>query len=190
MSFRPIWARLRSPLQAPSPRARAVGRFGFYMFSFAMWLPALSMFNDYVLEFTKINGPSMYPFLNAERDQTLRRDIVLNFKYGAQDDLQRGMIVTFWSPWNPELVAVKRIIGLEGDVIRTRDPFPVPTVRVPPGHVWVEGDGGERDSWDSNAYGPIATALIIGKVTHIVWPIHRAGRVPWEQHAEQFRKHI
>lgn len=54
------------------------------------------MFNDYVLEFTKINGPSMYPFLNAERDQTLRRDIVLNFKYGAQDDLQRGMIVTFW----------------------------------------------------------------------------------------------
>lgn len=66
------------------------------MFSFAMWLPALSMFNDYVLEFTKINGPSMYPFLNAERDQTLRRDIVLNFKYGAQDDLQRGMIVTFW----------------------------------------------------------------------------------------------
>lgn len=115
MSFRPIWARLwRFPLRlhhrqqgssdppvasasaSASPRARAIGRFGFYMFSFAMWLPALSMFNDNVLEFTKISGPSMYPFLNPERDRTLRRDIVLNYKYGAQDDLQRGMIVTFW----------------------------------------------------------------------------------------------
>ncbi|RYP27273.1 hypothetical protein DL768_011259 [Monosporascus sp. mg162] len=174
MSFRLVWARLlRSspPKQRqrfdPDPRVRAFGRFGFYMFAFATWLPVLSMFNDYVLEFTRINGPSMYPFLNAERDQTLRRDVVLNFKYGAQHDLQRGMIVTFWSPWNPEVVAVKRIIGLEGDVIRTRDPYPVATVRVPPGHVWVEGDAGQRDSWDSNAYGPIATGLIIGQVTHI-----------------------
>ncbi|RYP91716.1 hypothetical protein DL770_002157 [Monosporascus sp. CRB-9-2] len=174
MSLRPVWARLlRSspPKQQrrfdPGPRVQAFGRFGFYMFAFATWLPVLSMFNDYVLEFTRINGPSMYPFLNAERDQTLRRDVVLNFKYGAQHDLQRGMIVTFWSPWNPEVVAVKRIIGLEGDVIRTRDPYPVATVRVPPGHVWVEGDAGQRDSWDSNAYGPIATGLIIGQVTHI-----------------------
>ncbi|RYP04692.1 hypothetical protein DL764_004308 [Monosporascus ibericus] len=176
MSFRPIWVRLvrssppKQQLQRrldPGPRVRAFGRFGFYMFAFATWLPVLSMFNDYVLEFTRINGPSMYPFLNTERDQTLRRDVVLNFKYGAQHDLRRGMIVTFWSPWNPEVVAVKRIIGLEGDVIRTRDPYPVATVRVPPGHVWVEGDAGQRDSWDSNAYGPIATGLIIGQVTHI-----------------------
>ena len=93
-------------------------------------------------------------------------------------------------PWDPETKAVKRVIGLEGDVIRTREPYPVPTVRVPPGHIWVEGDGGERDSWDSNAYGPVARALVIGKVTHILWPLHRAGRVPWERQAEQFRKHI
>ncbi len=98
MSSRPIWTRLKAPLQRfePGPRARAVGSFGFYMFAFATWLPVLSMFNDYVLEITKINGPSMYPFLNSERNQTLRRDLVLNLKYGAQDNLQRGMIVTFW----------------------------------------------------------------------------------------------
>ena len=80
----------------PGPRARAFGRFGFYLFVFASWVPVSTMFNEYVLEVTTINGFSMYPFLNAERDRTLRRDLVLTFKYGAQRDLQRGMIVTFW----------------------------------------------------------------------------------------------
>ena len=119
MSFRPtIWRRLKqsSSLRAatpkpgsdpgpkrsrffhfdPSPRVRAAGRFGFYMFAFASWLPVLSMVNEYVFEVTKIDGPSMYPYFNPDRDRTLRRDLVLNFKYGAQDDLQRGMIITFW----------------------------------------------------------------------------------------------
>ena len=118
MSFRPtIWARLKQPSNIvvppaskpnpkpggsrffrfnPGPRVRAAGRFGFYLFTFASWVPVLSMFNEYVLDITNINGPSMYPFLNAERDRTLRRDLVLNFKYGAQDNLQRGMIITFW----------------------------------------------------------------------------------------------
>lgn len=98
MSSRSIWGRLRSPLQRfdPSPRARAIGRVGFSLFSFAMWLPAVFMLKVYVFDITKISGVSMYPFFNAERDQTLRRDVVLNWKYGAQDNLQRGMIVTFW----------------------------------------------------------------------------------------------
>lgn len=85
------------------------------------------------------------------------------------------------------MVAVKRIVGLEGDVIRTRDPYPSATVRVPLGHVWVEGDGGERLSRDSNDYGPISTNLIVGKVTHVLWPLHRFGRVRWWEFAGNIR---
>ena len=79
-----------------NPRARAFGTFGFYFFTFATWLPLVSLFNNNVLEFTTITGTSMYPFFNAEKDRTLWRDLVINFKYDAQYGLHRGMIVTFW----------------------------------------------------------------------------------------------
>ncbi|CAJ2501979.1 Uu.00g048320.m01.CDS01 [Anthostomella pinea] len=170
MALRSIWTKVKHE------RGR-IGRFGFYLFTFATWIPVATSFNDYVAELTWINGPSMYPFLNAEKDQTTRKDVVLTVKHNAQYGLKHGMIVTFWNPSDPEVITVKRVVGVAGDIIRTRNPYPVPTARVPPGHVWVEGDGGERDSRDSNTYGPIATGLIIGKVTHVIWPLHRFGKV-------------
>ncbi|KAI0191839.1 peptidase S24/S26A/S26B/S26C [Xylaria flabelliformis] len=180
MVFRPIWTRFKQ-------QRAAFGHFGYYMFMFAATVPIVISFNTFVLELAWIRGASMYPFLNSEKDQTKRQDVVVNFKYNAQYSLKRGMIVTFWNPLRPELMTVKRIIGLPGDVIKPRSPYPVGTVIIPPGHIWVEGDGGERDSQDSNNYGPIATGLIIGKVTHLLWPLHRAGRVRWWEYADKIR---
>lgn len=91
------------------------------------------------------------------------------------------------NPLKPDAMTIKRIVGLPGDVIKTRSPYPARTVIVPPGHIWVEGDGGERDSQDSNYYGPIATGLIIGKATHLLWPLHRAGRIRWWEYADKIR---
>ncbi|KAI0102090.1 mitochondrial inner membrane protease subunit-like protein [Nemania sp. FL0031] len=179
MVLRPIWTRLKQ-------HRAAFGEFSYYMFMFAASFPFVITFNTCVLELLKIRGPSMYPFLNSEKDQTTRKDVVVNFKYNAQYSLQRGMIVTFWNPWSPEVMTVKRIVGLEGDVVKTRSPYPYSTVTIPQGHIWVEGDGGEH-SLDSNYYGPISTNLIIGKVTHLVWPLHRAGRVRWEEYADKIR---
>ncbi|KAK6948567.1 hypothetical protein Daesc_010337 [Daldinia eschscholtzii] len=201
--MKPIWARIKRDHQR-------AGRFGYRLFAFATWIPVVSMFNHYVGELAWISGPSMYPFLNAEKDQTTRNDVVIKYKFNAPYGLRRGMIVTFWcaiddlvsrwqvlrphsadsgsrNPYDPEVEAVKRIVGLEGDIIRTRSPYPSPTVRVPMGHVWVEGDGGKRLSRDSNDYGPISTNLITGKVTHIVWPLHRFGRVQWWDYAGNIR---
>ncbi|KAI0021047.1 mitochondrial inner membrane protease subunit-like protein [Xylariomycetidae sp. FL0641] len=182
MAARAIWTRLKQ-------RQVQTARAGLYLFGIATWLPVIISFNDYVGEVTWIEGNSMYPFFNAEKNETTRQDIVLNFKYNAQYGLRRGMIVTLWHPYDPEKTAVKRVIGLPGDVVRTRDPYPVPTVRIPPGHVWVEGDGGPRESRDSNTYGPVSTGLIIGKVTHILWPWHRAGKVRWWEWAERIRQY-
>jgi inner membrane protease subunit 2 len=79
------------------------------------------------------------------------------------------------------MMVTKRIVALEGDVIETRKPYRASRVRVPAGHVWVEGDAGTRDSLDSNTYGPISTGLITGKLTHILYPWHRAGQIKyWE----------
>ncbi|KAH8197123.1 hypothetical protein TruAng_008728 [Truncatella angustata] len=129
------------------------------------------MFNNFVGGTVRISGPSMYPFLNSDKDSSLRKDILWNYKFKPQEGLARGMIITFWSPNHPEKAAVKRIIGLEGDIVRTREPYPARTVQVPVGHVWVEGDGAARDSVDSNTdktHGPSSTS---GRVDYL----RRAG---------------
>ncbi|KAI1265807.1 LexA/Signal peptidase [Xylariaceae sp. FL1019] len=201
MVFRSAWFGLRrrfgrfgqspaskSPWRTFRERYPRVAEYSYYAFMFTACIPFVISVNDNLFETATVTGPSMYPFFNAEKDQTTRGDTVLNFKYNAQYSLQRGMIVTFWSPHRPDAMAVKRIIGLPGDVIRTRTPYSVPIVTVPPGHIWVEGDGEDRDTFDSNSYGPISTGLIIGRVTHILLPLHRAGRVRWWEHAEKIRK--
>ena len=61
------------------------------------------------------------------------------------------------SPNHPNVVAVKRVIALEGDVVVTNPPYPFPREEVPVGHVWVEGDAENREkSLDSNYYGPVS----------------------------------
>ncbi|MCJ1481917.1 hypothetical protein MMC06_002078 [Schaereria dolodes] len=78
---------------------------------------------------------------------------------------------------------VKRIIALEGDEVVTRAPYPFARETVPFGHVWVEGEHPEdRMSLDSNTYGPVSKSLIAGKVTGVVWPFPKAGRIRWQDY--------
>lgn len=64
-------------------------------------------------------------------------------------------------------------------------PFNDSVIRVPPHHVWVEGDGGKELSQDSNTYGPISVRLIQGRHTHILWPFYKAGRIKWWEHPDR-----
>ena len=86
------------------------------------------------------------------------------------------------SPFHPDVVAVKRVVALEGDVIRTKAPHPTATVRVPMGHVWVEGDGPAGSSLDSNTYGPVSKRLLTGRITHVVYPFNKFGALPWQDY--------
>ncbi|XP_047083581.1 mitochondrial inner membrane protease subunit 2-like [Lolium rigidum] len=69
---------------------------------------------------------------------------------------------------------VKRLIALPGEWIRI--PVSQKIIKVPAGHCWVEGDNADR-SWDSRSFGPIPLGLIKGRVTHIIWPPSKMGRV-------------
>lgn len=51
--------------------------------------------NDHVFELTRIRGPSMYPYLNDRYNETTAKDVCFTWKWYAQNNLQRGMIVTF-----------------------------------------------------------------------------------------------
>lgn len=67
--------------------------------------------------------------------------------------------MAFWSPLDPRKMVIKRVVGLEGDVVRLRGTSE--PVHVPPGHVWVEGDDGLH-SRDSNLYGPVSGNVEMG----------------------------
>ncbi|KAF1811554.1 LexA/Signal peptidase [Eremomyces bilateralis CBS 781.70] len=124
-----------------------------------------------------IEGSSMHPALSPDYHATGRKDRVVFTKWGAAHDLKRGDVIAFWTPHDPEKIGVKRVVAVAGDTVVPRsDKYPLREEVVPFNHVWVEGDN-ERDTKDSNDYGPISKALIHGKASYIVWPFVRFGPV-------------
>jgi len=141
---------------------------------------------------------------------------------GTRSSLERGMMVVFRAPYkpghgyDPDRVAIKRIVGLEGDVVvplaaidknepsntdRARllqlwkdggefddicsgrwietevedkhgDVQVLGGVRVPYGHVWVEGVN-QWNTVDSNDYGVISKSMITGVAMGVFTPWKR-----------------
>jgi inner membrane protease subunit 2 len=166
---------------------------------------AMELLDRYVATTHVVSGPSMAPTLSPVFATTGARDTILLVRLrllaaGAGADasasaggLRRGDVVSFRKPHDPERSSVKRVLALPGDRVR-RDPaargriegansyrlglarMPAEIV-VPPGYVWVEGDGW-RDSLDSNDFGAIPINLITGRAIAIIWPLSRFGRIP------------
>lgn len=86
-------------------------------------------------------------------------------------NLSQGDVVVYISPKDPCDYIIKRVIALEGDIVSS-DRYHRPHVRIPEGHLWLEGDNWEN-SVDSNKYGPVSKGLVFGVASHIVWPPSR-----------------
>jgi len=109
--------------------------------------------------FYQIDGESMNPTLKDS-------DWVFANRWSIQrTPLNRGDIVVFISHRDPQRHIIKRIVGLEGDIIRN-DKYSSREVVIPRGHCWVEGDNTAASS-DSIKYGPIPLALVYAKATHV-----------------------
>ncbi|KAK4541668.1 hypothetical protein LTR36_007812 [Oleoguttula mirabilis] len=176
----------------------------------SLWVTASAIsLNDNLVEITSVTGDSMSPTLSPDQDTTGRSDYIAWNKWDASGHVQRGDIVFFGLPNRPEDTGVKRVIGVEGDVVvldarrrpksgngnangntnPTAGSHDVPEskswdawsgrAKVPEGHVWVEGDNW-RKSKDSNWYGPISRSLILGKAMAVVLPTEKFGAKPWE----------
>uniref|UniRef100_A0A453LBD4 Mitochondrial inner membrane protease subunit 2 n=1 Tax=Aegilops tauschii subsp. strangulata TaxID=200361 RepID=A0A453LBD4_AEGTS len=78
------------------------------------------------------------------------------------------------TPVDHQRKAIKRVIGLPGDWISVPETKEIR--KIPEGHCWVEGDNGSV-SRDSRTYGPVPLGLVQGRVTHVVWPPRKIGRV-------------
>jgi signal peptidase I len=139
-----------------------------------------------------VQGPSMQP--NFHTGEFL---IVSRLNY-LLDQPQRGDIVVFHYPGNPEEDYIKRVIGLPGDTVEIRDTLVYvndvqldePYINEPcePGRcrdeVWtlgldeyfVMGDNRNHSS-DSRAFGPVNRQFLVGEALVRYWPPSEWGLV-------------
>jgi signal peptidase I len=140
-----------------------------------------------------VTGESMAPFLNVHHTHETpneTRNIIFVRKLQGADTImhdlsisppigrtvRRGQLVIFWTPSDPEKLAVKRIVGIPGDRVtplagydgKGENGEEVEKVTVPYNHIWVEGDAADRNkSYDSNWFGPISQGMIYGFVVGV-----------------------
>ena len=119
--------------------------------------------NDGILIVT-VRGRSMQPTLEPNQ---------IWFCHGFNKQWKRGDVVLLRSPTNPDVLFVKRIIAMEGDILiskriyNARLPSFPSSFWVPKGYAWVEGDNASTSN-DSSAFGPVPLASI---VAHVAFPL-------------------
>lgn len=138
---------------------------------------ACHLFLEYVGGISFMSGMSMLPTLAGDSGE-LVIEAILPFTLFGTSSIERGDMITLYSPLHHNRVVCKRVLGLPGDVIcvdPTGDRAPsTEHVLVPPGHLWVNGDNAKW-SIDSRDYGPVPMRLVRGRL----W----ARILPWDKRA-------
>ncbi|KAH7298431.1 hypothetical protein KP509_25G042900 [Ceratopteris richardii] len=131
------------------------------------FLCCIHIIKEHVVEIHQVMGPSMLPTFSAVGDVLLVERLSTKFQR-----IKQGDVVMALSPENPRLIVCKRVLGLEGEnlvVMPTHGSGRVQHIKVPKGHVWLQGDN-LSNSTDSRHYGPVPYGLLRGKVFLRVWP--------------------
>lgn len=128
---------------------------------------------DYVGYIARVEGISMQPSLNPVSGQGSNDYVFLSRFNISNFIVEKGEIVSCLSPKNRKQMIIKRVTGVEGDIMRSsKDIENKRYFKVPDGHIWIEGDH-KNFSLDSNTFGPIPMGLIVAKAKCIVWPPER-----------------
>ncbi|XP_077217333.1 peptidase S24/S26A/S26B/S26C family protein [Tasmannia lanceolata] len=134
--------------------------------------------SDLYTSITHVKGASMHPTFHSGTNSfpgSLTDDLLLVEKFCLRDyKFSHGDVIIFRSPNNHKETFVKRLIALPGDWIQIPDSYEI--LKIPEGRCWVEGDN-SANSLDSRYFGPIPLGLIQGRVTHVIWPPNRVGKV-------------
>jgi len=92
----PRLPRLRSPFAVNLTR---------YAISFSLWFPAYILFTEHVASIERVTGRSMSPTFCPDPTS---KDYILARHWGAARHLQRGQVILYRSPVDPERQAIKR----------------------------------------------------------------------------------
>ncbi len=142
----------------------------------------------------RVDGFSMEPTLHNGEFVIVYK---LAYKLGEP---QRGDVIVFHFPRDPEQEYIKRVIGLPGDYIKIsggmvyvngepiREPYIAAEPRyqnewhVPEGTLFVLGDN-RNSSSDSHNWGPVPLEYVIGKAVFVYWPPQQWGLIDHPQGA-------
>lgn len=117
----------------------------------------------------------------------------VNYRFGEP---QRGDVIVFRYPLDPDTDYIKRVVAVGGDRVEGRggkllvngkvvpEPYLAAQgafgdfgpVDVPEGHLFMMGDN-RNNSKDSRFWGPLPRENVIGKALVIFWPVNRWGVV-------------
>ena len=139
----------------------------------------------------RVEGTSMLPRLE-DRDRLFINKFVYHFSA-----VERGDVVVFRYPKNPQISYIKRIIALPGDRVEIergqvmvngqpikepyvpeefRDTRSFDAMAVPEGEYFVLGDH-RVSSNDSRSWGFVPRSYIYGKAVFVFWPLEHLGSV-------------
>jgi signal peptidase I len=147
----------------------------------------------FIYQPVKVEGTSMMPTL-TDQERIFINKFTYHFGLG---DIQRGDMVVFWFPLDPQKSYIKRVIGVPGDIVSIdagqvfvnngaltepyvpedyRDRVSYEQHRVPPGEYFVLGDHRSSSS-DSRTWGFVKREAIYGKAVFVYWPFEKIGRI-------------
>jgi signal peptidase I len=178
------------PNPAPAPRKRAEG-VGLWLRDLFVSAAASVLIITFLYQPVRVEGTSMLPRLE-DRD----RLFINKFVYHVSA-IERGDVVVFHYPRDPEKSYIKRVIALPGDRLWIdhgqvwlngkplregyvpedyRDSRSMGEIIVPEESFFMMGDHRSISS-DSREFGPVERSLIYGKAVFIYWPAKDAGVV-------------
>lgn len=139
----------------------------------------------------KVEGTSMLPGLQDQERIFINKFV---YRFGT---VERGDIVVFHYPRDPNKSYIKRVIGVAGDRVRIDDgqvfvngemlnePYvpaeyedlrSYPEVKVPQHSFYLLGDH-RTSSSDSRDFGPVDEQFIYGKAVFVYWPMEKLGKL-------------
>jgi signal peptidase I len=178
------------PNPAPAPRQKAAG-LGLWLRDLFVSAAASVLIITFLYQPVRVEGTSMLPRLE-DRD----RLFINKFVYHVSA-IERGDVVVFHYPRDPEKSYIKRVIALPGDRLWIdhgqvwlngkplresyvpedyRDSRSMGEIIVPAESFFMMGDHRSISS-DSREFGPVERSLIYGKAVFIYWPAKDAGVV-------------
>lgn len=180
------------PVTAATPSAaRKITGLGLWVRDLIVSAAASVLIITFLYQPVRVEGTSMLPRLE-DRD----RLFINKFVYHVSA-IERGDVVVFHYPRDPEKSYIKRVIALPGDRIAIdrgqvwlngeplrenyvplmyRDTRSMMEMVVPPETYFMMGDHRSISS-DSREFGPVDRSLIYGKAVFIYWPARDAGVV-------------
>ncbi len=181
-----------SPQVTPSsaPALKSTG-LGLWLRDLVVSAAASVLIITFLYQPVRVEGTSMLPRLE-DRDRLFINKFVYHISA-----IERGDVVVFHYPRDPEKSYIKRVIALPGDRIQIdrgqvwlngnllregyvplmyRDSRSMAEMIVPPETYFMMGDHRSISS-DSREFGPVDRSLIYGKAVFVYWPARDAGVV-------------